>query len=145
MRFLAKTEQELMAYKLLQEGVYHFTVTNAEECISKNGNEMIKLTLTIWESDGGSRQLYDYLLEAMPIKLRAFANSTGLLEKYGEGQIDADDCEGKEGYVEIIVEPGKPKGDGTLYPARNSVKNYTSLKKEIMQPHDNEINDDIPF
>ncbi len=145
MRFLAKTEQELMAYQLLQPGTYPFSVTKAEECVSKSGNEMIKLTITIWETAGSSRQIFDYLLEAMPLKLRGFALATGMPEKYNSGEIKASDCENKEGYVQIGIEPGKPKEDGTLYPARNSVKAYTTLKEEIMKPVDNGLNDDIPF
>ncbi|CEG60979.1 DUF669 domain-containing protein [Legionella micdadei] len=142
MRFTPKTEEELQLMTLLEPGIYQFQVSTATNEMSKSGNEMIKLTLNIWDKDGRLHFIYDYLLEAMGYKLRHFCETTGLIDKYDHGEINVTDCINRQGYVELAIQEGKLKDNGERYPSRNSVKDY--IKKSKVESA-NDLNDDIPF
>lgn len=144
MKFAPKTEEELEVQTLLQPGNYQFHVADASNEKSKNGNEMIKLSLQLWDKDGSTHFVYDYLLEAMSFKLRHFCAVTGLMIKYESGMLDATDCIGKQGHVEIVIKEGKAKDDGSKYPSQNSVKDYkvsTNYATSTNDSHD----EDVPF
>jgi hypothetical protein len=152
MQFTPKTEQEVMAPLLLPAGLYEFKVVDAENCISKSGNDMIKLTLTVWAESAVT--IFDYLLEAMAHKLRHFCSATGLIAKYESGTLEDIDCVGKEGLLELIVQKGKQKDDGSMYPDRNAIKDYeaprenqntfcASYNKDARNKKT--ITDDVPF
>jgi hypothetical protein len=131
MRFAPKTELELETMSLLEPGIYPFQVTNASNETSKSGNDMIKLTLTIWGKDGSMHCIFDYLLEAMAYKLRHFCESTNLLTKYESGELYPGDCINVQGNLEIIIQEGKERPDGTKYMSRNSVKDYVVKKDKV--------------
>lgn len=153
MKFTPVTE-DITVPSLLSEGVYEFVIVESENCVSKSGNEMIKIKLLI-KHEGHNHFIYDYLLEAMPYKLRHFAEVTGLFDKYEHGEINDQDSIQKSGHVEIIVQKGKPNPNGGDYPDRNAVKDY--LKKSLSAGTANttpvqssekfvsELDDDIPF
>ena len=61
---------------------------------------------------------YDNALGAA-FKLRHFCVATGLIDKYEAGDITAHDLDGREGFVQIKIEPAK--GD---FAAKNVVKDY---------------------
>ncbi len=145
MRFTPKTEEEVSAPLLLPAGVYRFQVNDAENCISKSGNEMIKLTITVWADNAVT--IFDYLLEAMAHKLRHFCSATGLIAKYESGDLEDVDCVGKEGHLELIVQKGKQKDDGSMYPDRNAIKDYLLSvdTNKIISGKKTELNDDVPF
>jgi len=150
MNITPKSEAELKASLILDEGMYPFQVVNAEDAISKSGNEMIKMTLKVWNKDGSERTLYDYLLDAMAFKLRHFCASTGLLEKYEHGKLHAIDCIGKTGKADIMIQPGQPNDKGGYYPDKNSVKDYLAPDKQsILMPlkpiKKDDFDDDVPF
>ena len=109
MNFQPKSEEEVKAFTLLEKGIYPFRIIKAEDQISKSGNEMIKLTLLIWDKEGHTHTLYDYLLEKIAYKLRHFAECVDMLDKYNLGCFTAEDCESREGSVDIIVQPGQAK------------------------------------
>ena len=122
-----KTEKELAEQGLLPKGTYPFEVADALEKISTKGNEMIVVQLIVYADDGSSRKLTDYLMESVAFKLHSFCKSTGLLPKYNEGNFGAEDCLGRSGYVNIAIEPAKPKEDGNgEWPAKNKVASYAS-------------------
>lgn len=113
------TEADLSKPTLLEEGVYPFEVLGASEEISKAGNEMIKIKINVRGEKGQSAHIYDYLMEKMAFKLRHFCEATGLLAKYEAGTLSELDCEGKQGWVKIKIEPANGK-----YDAKNSVADY---------------------
>lgn len=141
MKFAPKTETELETMSLLEPGIYPFQVTQASNEISKSGNDMLKLTVMIWDKGGSMHYIYDYLLEAMGYKLRHFCESTGLMGKYEKGELYPQDCMNAQGNLEIIIQEGKDKGDGSRYPSRNSVKDY--IKKD--EKSNTFKDDDIEF
>jgi hypothetical protein len=142
MKFTPKTEEELNEIKLVPEGKYSFEVLNAEPMISKGGNEMIKLTLGIWDKEGQIHTIFDYLLEAMAYKLKHFCDAIGLSDKYKEGSIEPFDLIAKLGTLNLIIQKGKDNPNGGKYPDKNSVRDYiidsVSIKEDT-------LNDDLPF
>lgn len=154
MRFQPKTEAELeaenaarkAAYQPWPKGMYDFVVNTGEDTYSKKGNEMIKLSLNIYNADGQVRQIDDYLLEAMEYKLRHAAEACGLLERYENGELNGFDFVGKSGKLYLDIQKGKQKDDGSFYSDRNSVQDYLVQKQSVSKEHAaNELDDSVPF
>ena len=148
MNFKPKSDQELARDSLLEKGDYGFTVLEAEDKVSKNGNEMIEMKLEIFTDNGGSRVLFDWLMEKVPYKLKHFCDAVGLSDKYNAGTLKAIDCEGKSGTCAIIIKED-PSGQ---YQPKNSVRDYLvrsreetpAVSKSTSNRNDLE-DDDIPF
>lgn len=119
MQFTPKTEKQLSEERMLPAGVYDFEVMKAENKISKSGNEMIKITLRVFAPDGSTLLVDDYLMEAMQFKLLHFCECAGLMSKYEAGTLEAFDCEGVAGKVNLKQDPAKDN-----FQAKNSVKDY---------------------
>jgi len=138
---------------LLKPGIYSFRVANAHEHTSKSGNEMIKLTLEVFDDEGKTYTMFDYLLEAMSTKLFSFCYATNLDGQYSNGVMTAQDCIGKCGYVHIRIQKGKESPQGGTYPDKNEVKSYMSTKPDakrnaaplISESDANGFDDDLPF
>jgi len=156
MRFTQKTDEELNAMNLLSPGYYQFEVIEAEETQSKAGNDMIKLTLKVWDEQGKERKMFDYLLDSMAKKLKHFCAHTGQADKYEKGNLDANHCYGKAGTVQISIEKGKPKPDGGMYEDRNTIVDYVASAAPSMStplanarltapPAKPDFDDDVPF
>lgn len=130
MKFAPKSEEELAAELVLPAGTYDFEVVDAEEKLSKGGNEMIVVELKVFNRDGGFRKVTDYLLEKLAFKLRHFCCTTGLIQAYNAGSLSANKCIGRGGKVIIQIEPERKSEDGSkTYPSKNSVKDY--LDEEV--------------
>jgi hypothetical protein len=149
MRVTPRTEAQLQTINLLPQGIYDFMVVGVSDKPSKAGNEMITLTLKVWDETGKEHEIKDYLLDALAYKVRHFAEATGLLDKYNAGNIDHNDCMGKTGRVEIIIQEGQLKDDGSRHANRNSVKDYILSKdKALSKPKEiteSDLDDSIPF
>lgn len=151
MRFNPKSENEIQSAGLIEEGIYNFQITLATDEVSSKGNEMIKLTIKIWDNNDCEKIIFDYLLEAMHYKLRHFAEVTGLIKKYESGELTASDCVGKSGKLNLVIQEGKPKPDGGFYPNKNSVKDYVKLEEKtspIVSDHysqKDKFDDVLPF
>jgi hypothetical protein len=151
MNFTPKNEQEIAAEGLLPAGLYDFEVITAEEKVSKSGNDMIALELKVYDAEGRTRFVRDWLLEAFLRKLMAFCKETNLRGAYEAGTLKAGDLVGKSGKVELAIEE---KGD---FPAKNTVKTYGSkasgtkssdplpAKFKPSAPQAEVMEDDIPF
>jgi cobalamin biosynthesis protein CbiG len=136
MKFQPKTAEEIAREDLLPKGEYDFEVVTAEEKTSKTGNEMIALNIRVFSGTTGANFVRDFLLEKIAYKLRHFCEATGLLPKYENGTLTADDCEGKVGRLKLVVKEDKT---GT-YPPQNSVADYI-----VPKAGEPEEEDDIPF
>jgi len=124
MNFSPKTQAEIDAMGLMKAGVYPFTVSTAKEEVSKSGNDMIKLNLEVFDKEGKSHYVFDYLLEIVAGKLFSFCVSTGMEQKYHAGILTSYDCIDKSGYVEIEIKKGNENPQGGTYPDKNNVKKY---------------------
>lgn len=146
MRVTPISEAEAADAGLWKRGLYDFEVLKADERISKNGNDMIEVNLKLYDPEGRSFRLFDYLVssEGMAYKVRHFASATGLLTQYEKGELRAVDCVGKTGRCQVTIQKAK---DG--YPAKNVVQDYApqlpgaALIKSVA-PED-EVDDEIPF
>src|SRR5688572_7178309 len=117
MRFQPKQEHELR--DLLPKGIYTAEVIDAEDKVSKSGNDMIKISLRVYH-DAGKVLLDDYLLEAIAYKLRHFCVACGILDIYERGELTAADCKGHTVQVKLTI-----KSDDTgQYHDQNSVSDY---------------------
>lgn len=150
MRFTPKSQEELAkldSYSPLKPGIYNFNVTDALEQVSRSGNDMIKLTLEVYDDFGNSRTIFDYILEAMATKLYSFCLAIGAEHHYRNGTLRQSDCINKSGKLELTIEPGKDKPDGGVYPDKNSVKRYLEKDTKVTgsSPQPADFDDDIPF
>jgi hypothetical protein len=148
MKFAKKSDEELTMLNLIEPGTYDFEVIDAQDKVSRAGNDMISITLRIWDNHGRERQVYDYLLESFPVKLKHFAKVTGLLDKYELGEIVASDCLRRSGRVEVIIKPEEPNPSGGIYPAKNNVKDYLLPDKitPITKPKVDDFDcEELPF
>lgn len=122
MQFTPKTEEEVDTRVLLPAGEYDAAVTQASDEISKSkGTEQIHLVLRVTDDDGHTNVVHDYLLEAMPGKLRHFCVATGMEAEYESGELSAAHCSGMDVRVRLGIEKGKDP-----YPDKNVVKDYIS-------------------
>jgi hypothetical protein len=124
MRFDPLNEDQLALANLLQKGQYRFKVLKAEDKVSQAGNEMIFLKLGIRGVDDKVKFVFCNLLEAMPHLVKHFCDTTGQPEKYMTGNLNAKDCDGKDGYVEIDI--AEDKQNKVL---RNIVKDFIIADK----------------
>jgi hypothetical protein len=122
MKFVPKTDDEIATDGLLPDGVYGFEVAEAEDTISKKGNDMIHVKLRVYDPAGGFKLVDDYLLESVLYKVKHIADVTGLADQYARGEFGADDLIGKSGHVKI----GNQKQEG--YSPKNVVKDYVVPK-----------------
>lgn len=148
MRIQPKTQQELDEEKLLPAGEYAFTISGAEEKVSKKGNDMIVLTVRVFKPDGSFVLVTDYLTDAMMYKILHLCEAVGLSDKYDSGLLEPEDFIGKEGLLKLKIQKDTT-GD---YPDKNTIADYAiskdskpKKKDALSKVIDNEMEDDIPF
>jgi len=148
MEFKPETEAELKAKSLAPAGDYDFEVLTAEDKTSKKGNPMIAIKIGLYIGEKITKHVFDYLMPSMGFKLRHFCDTVGLLARYEDGTLCADDCKGRSGTVKIVVDDSN-----TAYPPKNVVKDYVPRavkplgatvedEPEGTKPEDK---DDLPF
>lgn len=149
MQVTTYTEKQIQELNLWPDGEYDFEVIGAEETISSNGNEMIKLKLKIYNDKGKAKFIDDYLvdIESMAFKIKHCADTLGLSEAYNNGSLEAYDMMGKAGKLMLRTDKDK-KGQ---YPDKNAVKDYVKQDdtKAASQIANGEtgafLDDEIPF
>lgn len=157
MKFQPKTEKELAEENLLEEGVYPFEISGAEDAVSKSsGLDMIVLTVRVYKPDGSFNLITDYLSssEKAQFKLRNICKAVGLLSHYDAGQLSSEQFIGKTGEVKLKIQ----KDPGGQYPDKNSVGSYVVPKEgeepvelpkgaldKLTSSKDDDLADDIPF
>ena len=148
--FEPMTEDEIKALNLIDPGVYDFEVIKAEQRTSKSGNPMIELVLKVRDMNDRERQITDYLvnMKSMMFKIKHFADSVGLQDKYAQGTFSERDCVGRSGKVEITIQKGQPNPNGGMYADKSAVKDYIMTDKGAVKydASTGEMkDDDIPF
>lgn len=151
--FKVMTDEELN--DLLPQGVYSFEVTKSTRKVSKSGNDMAELNISVWDSNGKVYYLRDWLVfssVALNIrKIKHFCDAVGLAEQYKKGELP-EDLEKLSGKVKIGIEDEQPKADGGFWPKKNVVMDYVKADGNVVaikpsQPAkpDDGFSDDIPF
>lgn len=170
MKFEPKTDEEIQVMGLWPEGEYGFEILDdavfGDKTIStmdttsrikpdgSGGNEMIQLIVRVFNLEGQSTVIIDYLLAAMPKKLKHAAYTCGLGQQYEMGTLHASDFIGKQGNVKLVIQKGREKDDGSgKHPDKNSISDYIASndvnaplsKPSAGSPPIDELEDSIPF
>ena len=154
------TEEDVTRLRCLPAGEYDFYVAEVLQQKSKggydkNGNikkiyDMLAVTLKIILPSGGERQVKDWVLivpdeDPMGFKLRHFAATCGLLDKYESGTLDEDDFSGKHGIVKLAMQDFTDKQTGEVKKV-NAVIDYVKPKFKLAPIDQGKpFDDDIPF
>ena len=149
MKYTPKTEKEIAEENLWPAGEYDFEVTAGEDTQSEAGNDMIKLTVQIFNNEGRSRLVDDYLLESIAYKLRHACDACGLIETYETGELSGADFIQKTGRLKLGIQKDKTGA----YPDKNVINDYIkrsvnggtqeSVSTGAMTAND--LSDSIPF
>lgn len=151
MKFAPRTPEELALAGLLPAGKYPFEVIKAEDKVSKtSGNEMLALQLKVYGEGERVATVFEYLMASNEQRLNQFCVMTGLQDKYESGELEAFDCEGRQGWVCIKIQPAK---DG--YDPKNIVSYYCPKPETTLAgapagrlaatPKDLDSDQEIPF
>jgi hypothetical protein len=107
-------------------GEYDFLIYAAEETTSKAGNDMLKLTLHIFNKRGEKQTTFDYILSSQTgaWKARHLMEAIGMVREYDRGEIDPIKIEGKPGRCKLQLVPAKDQ-----FPAKNAVADYLGPKQ----------------
>lgn len=147
MKFVPKSEKEIQEEKLLPKGEYPFQISQAEDKLSKAGNEMLVLTVRVYKPDGSFVLVNDYLMESMAFKLRHAAEACGLLSEYDSGLLLPEMFIGKTGDCKLGIQVDKTGA----YADRNTILDYIVPKNGAVKkplPKDaltQVLEDEIPF
>lgn len=125
---------------LIKKGRYRFRVAQGKEKRSSSGNDMMILKITI--DTGRATTIWATLIfiPKMFWMVEHFCEATGMAHKIEEGRLMAQDCDGKEGILEIDHRTNKETGEVEAY-----VKDFLiPEKQEPIQKDDGFMDDDIP-
>lgn len=123
MKYSYKTPQELESERpMLSEGEADFEIVKAEDAISKSsGNEMIKLSVKVWDSEGQTAIIFDYLVSTVPFKIKQVCESVGRPEWYAANyDLNPGDLIGQSGKCVLKNE----KNQDPQYPDRLKIASY---------------------
>lgn len=132
MNFKPKSDDELNTFDLFPTGEYDFDVIKAIDDTSKAGNDMIKLELDVYATNGKRTRVFDYLLESLSYKLKHFCEATGLAKEYESGDLSAEMCKNRAGRCVLGIQKDK-SGE---YPDKNFVKDYCKQTSTHPTPQD---------
>lgn len=151
MQFKPLNEDKKNEYRPLDEGRYKMKVVDVLDTFSKSGNPMFKMTLDV-ESKYGKRRLFDYLVcikdEQGEIvaskKLKSFAQSAGIEDKFNQGELLDGDCMHKEVEAQVVIE------DDPKYGKQNKIIYYVNQPKSdhgdfVKGMGDEFIDESLPF
>lgn len=149
MKHEAKTEEEINEMGLLEDGIYDFTIIEAEETTSKKGKDMFKLKLHIFDTKGEPLVIFDWVLPDFPKKYKHLHDACGLLDLYQSGETKSGDLVGNSG--KLLLGKGKPYTDSNgIERINNSVVDY--VKKDNLTSYAGAaakaaaaLDDEIPF
>jgi len=157
MEFVPKTREqaeEESKFPVWNAGIYDFEVKQAVAQESKAKNPMIKVTLSVFNDEGKTQVVFDYLMAAFPLKLIDACDCMGLSTEYQNGCLEPYHLEGKTGKLRLNIKPkSTDKESGKEYPERNEVNGYVvgelSSRPSSTEGHpafdDVPIDDDIPY
>ena len=146
-------------YKPWPAGEYDFEVHDASDEISQRTSaEMVKLTLQVFNKEGKTRKVFDYLvgIPSMQFKVRHFAEAVGMVAQYEAGEMNIHDIVNRSGRLKLRIKPAQGN-----YQEGNEVQDYipaaVPTERPVARPQParqpamaggstaNDLNDDIPF
>lgn len=146
--FQPLTEEEISSYSLMEEGIYDFEVSKSIKKVSKSNNPMAELTLKVWDKEGKSHLIYDYLIfSKVPLnikKVKHFCDTTGLFDNYKRGECP-EELSTLSGKVHIGIQEEQQKPSGGFYPKKNVVIDYIKAEKGSIAVGSTFKDYDVPF
>lgn len=107
MKFTPKSNEQLEKEAAergpFRPGIYDFEFTDATDDISKAGNDMLVVTLKVYNDQGETRKVKDWLLGAMAHKLKHACETCGLGPQYERGEVESFDFLNRSGKVKLGV------------------------------------------
>lgn len=164
MRYTPYSEAEIQSMNVVDAGIYTFQVlevitTNQHGAplTDKNGTDMAKLKLVIWDNQNRERTLFTFITGDgnFAYKLRHFAKSIGMIAEYEDGSFRIENTVAKSGKADIVIKKGTLKNDGSgeMWADRNDVKDFIAPDAEAPKAKPNaahqtppdDLNDEVPF
>lgn len=169
MKYTPYTEAQIQSMGLIDEGIYSFEVLevsvidrNGTTMRDKNGNDMAKLKLLVWDKDNRERIVYTFITSDsnFAYKLRHYAQTIGMIAAYEDNILEIERTVGKSGKANIVIKKGnlKTDGSGEMWPDRNDVKDFvfegsrlspgispSGIAPFSVDTNENALDDDIPF
>jgi len=141
-----KTDAELRP-KCLEPGEYDAEIVSAMAKTSSKGNEMIELQFKVFDDEGKTFLLRDFLMSKMGWKFKACRKQCGILEAYEDQTISPDHFAGKAIRVVTNIEESDEYGSQARIKGYPKVAVSTSPKaapkrKAVEAGH---TDDDAPF
>lgn len=127
MKFTPKTEEELKKEMVaLVKGMADFEIEQVSEEKSSNGNDMLKVTLKVWDQEGTEGKIWDYITTTAQWKLKQLLDAVGQGDKYETGEIHTHELEGKTGKLKIRIQ--KATGE---YGEKPAVAEYVKKSGQV--------------
>jgi hypothetical protein len=158
------TEEEVQKerYKLLDDGEYEAVIDSMIPKISQSGNNMIDVTLSVYDRNGNPKIIFDYIVltPGMMWKFKHICDSAGLCKEYTDKTFKVEMALRKNVRVRISTKEGglipsdklKGKSEGSRYPTKNVIEDYLGTSGSVTtqaEPSkgqaDLKFDDDIPF
>lgn len=125
--FNPMSDEELDAMDIIPDGVYNFEVLKSTRKTSKKGNPMAELQLNVWDSEGKTHPVFDYLVFSSVNlnikKVSHFCKAVGLAEEYKRGEIP-EELKRLSGKLELGTQEPQEKPGGGFYAKKNVVVDY---------------------
>lgn len=129
MRFTPVSEET--AAGCFPKGEYEAIVAKASQKVSKKGNDMIELELTVYGPEGATATVKYWILsnDTGAYKLQRFCKSSGQWDLYQAGEISADHCLNQNVTVKLGIQDDNPD-----FPPRNKIADYMPRKLAAPNP-----------
>lgn len=148
MKFIPISQEEMDSYSpTLEDGVHDFEVIDAKDMVSKNDEEMIELTLKVWNHLGIPFTVRDWMTAnpKFQFKIKQFSESVGKPEIFQSGELIAYQLVGLCGKLKTKLKKGI---DGVrMFPNVTGYVNSKENNHKIESVKDEQafIEDDIKF
>ena len=138
------TESE---FSRCNEGRVMIVVASAVERLSKAGNEMLEVKMTMYDAYGNKNPVNDYLLKTDNTRWKtiAFMKSIGMYDKLSEGKVDIKDIIDAKGLAINEYEKAKKvDSDGNEKDVEYCrISKYLPFDKEMISSIENRANNNV--
>ena len=159
MRYTPFTEEQIQTQHIVPAGNYVFkvidvqTMKNGYAMVDKNGNDMARIKVMIYDENHNERFIYTYITGAdtFAYKLRHLCKTIGMLKEYEAGTFNINHTIGKQGECQVVIRKGQTKSDGSgdMWPDQNDIKDFVvstmNERKHSTTPSNDFEDSDIPF